>query len=100
MPRVTTSAGTPPKLTRAPDTSPQTTPMAMPRSITVRTPWSVPATNLPQAKAERPTTDPTERSMFRVITTADWPTASSTRIEALSSRSLMPWSDRKSGLAR
>lgn len=55
-----------------------------------------PCRYVPAAKALIPRVEPTDRSTLRVMTTRDWPVATSTRMVAFSSRSLMPCSDRNS----
>ncbi|CAM5682557.1 hypothetical protein SALBM311S_05914 [Streptomyces alboniger] len=75
----------------------------MPQPMPSRTARAIATTELPPpwryvpaAKALMPSVEPTDRSTFRVITTSDWPVATSTRMVAFSRRSLMPCSDRKS----
>ena len=50
----------------------------------------------PVRYAVRPSTEPTDRSTLRVMITTAWPTASSSRIDGVSSRSRQPsWLNRK-----
>ena len=54
----------------------------------------------PVPKATSPSIDPTDRSMFRVMISRVCPTARIITMVAFSSRSLMPWGVRNSGLIR
>ncbi|CAM5744004.1 hypothetical protein SHIRM173S_04239 [Streptomyces hirsutus] len=91
---MTTSAGTWPRLTSSPLSSPKPMPSTAASATTTGFPPSWRYT--PAAKAEMPSVEPTDRSTLRVMTTRAWPVATRTRMVAFSSRSLMPCSDRNS----
>src|ERR687891_1289727 len=78
-------AGTLPTVTRRPLNSPQPRPTATASTAvppTERPLWADSVSAL--TNAERPTIEPTERSMLRVSTTIVWPTATTTTVATLS----------------
>src|SRR3954447_15288418 len=87
VPSVTTSAGTLPQVTSTPLNSPQAAPSSMPARKTSGSgrPWCLESRS-PAKYALRPSTEPTERSTLRVISTSVWPAARITKIDALSAR--------------
>ncbi len=91
MPSVITIAGTLAKATSAPFTNPRRAPKITAAITTIGI--GIPGTSMksrPVRKAVSPMTEPTERSTLRVMMTIAWPTATSTRIDGVSSRSRHP----------
>ena len=86
-----TSAGTLPKATSSAVDQAEHGAEASParNTTTIGMPgWST--KSVPVRYAVRPSMEPTDRSTLRVMITTAWPTASSSRIEGVSSRSRQP----------